>query len=190
MRALRITIFPRPVRGSTPVTTVIRDIDVNEPLEWIRNRTEVVDHRVLVLSDVFDLPDGTSIVEATLSAERRIRKDTERHMATLFHWDAMSLEISSPTGVISSTMPAPLDEDDVRYVLEVLAKHPAYRGQAVVVICKGWEVILGMRYGRVGKLGANVRPILEGAQEKVTNQPTPRDEALVREIDLALGTTN
>jgi hypothetical protein len=189
MKVLRSTIFPRPVKGAFPVTTVVRDLDMTVPLEEVRTSAEELDRSVLVLSDLFEVPDDTDTVAATLAAERRIRKDAERNMAMLFHWDAMAMKVTNPRSVISPTLPAPLGEADVRHVLDALAKHPDYRGHAIVAICEDWTIV-AMRYGRIGKLGPNVRRLLEGAQEKIvsTKHATPRDEALMREIDLALGT--
>ena len=191
MKVLRATVFPRPVKGSFPLTTVVRDIDMTESLEAIRDYAEALDRTSLVVSDLFELPDDTDIVAATLAAERRVRKDVERNMATLFHWDAMTLEVTRPTSVISPTLPAPLGEEDAGVTLEALAEHPGYKGHAVVVICEDWT-ILAMRHGKIGKLRSGVRTLLEGAAEKIipSSMATPKDEALIREIDLVLGTTN
>jgi hypothetical protein len=193
VRVLRSTLFPPPVKGSAPITTVLIESNVTEPFEKVIAGAVEVDLASLVVFDLFDVPEATSIVEATFEAQRRMEATgkTERHMATMFHWDAMAIEASRPGGVVSMTKPSPLPEADVRYVLIKLSRHPAYGGHAVVAICDDWT-ILGMRHGRVGKLGPNARPLLEGAREKVATSGamSPRDEALVREIDLALGTTN
>jgi len=188
MRVLRTTIFPRPVKGAAPVTTIVRDVDMTEPLEKVRDGAEALDRSALVVSDLFDLPDGTEILQATLEAERRIRKEAEKAMAVLFHWDAMAIESTRPGSVISPTFPAPLGETDVRYTLAALSRHPGYRGHSIVVICDDWTV-LAMRGGEIVQLGPNARTLLEGAKEKIvtSDNVSPRDAALVREIGLALG---
>jgi len=184
MKVLRTTIFPRPVKGAAPMTTIVRDIDMTEPLENVRDGAEALDRSALVISDLFDLPDGTEILQATLEAERRIRKDAEKHMATLFHWDAMACEATVRGSIISPTIPAPLGEEDVGCTLEALAKHPGYKGQSVVVICEDWTILV-MRDGVVLPLGPNARQILEGAQEKIISAENvgPKDVALMHEID-------
>ena len=63
------------------------------------------------------------------------------HMAMLFHWDAEALRSVKTGGVLSASVPAPLDASDIEFVFCQLAKHPNYLGQRVVAISKDHEII-------------------------------------------------
>jgi hypothetical protein len=63
------------------------------------------------------------------------------HMAMLFHYDAQALRNVKPNGVLSATIPAPLDASDIEFVFCQLAKHPNYLGQRVVAISQDHEII-------------------------------------------------
>jgi hypothetical protein len=62
-------------------------------------------------------------------------------MAMLFHYDAQALRNVKPNGVLSATIPAPLDASDIEFVFCQLAKHPNYLGQRVVAISQDHEII-------------------------------------------------
>ena len=67
----------------------------------------------------------------------------KRHndMAMLFHWDAAALKHVKPTGVLSATLPAPLDATDIEFVFCQLSRHPNYTGQRVVAFSCDHEIV-------------------------------------------------
>ena len=141
MLVLRSTMYPPPGTGNGPITTVLRETDLNCPLaEAIARMTAPLDLPLWVVADTFVVPPGTSIESATFEAQRRAgeRYEDEKNMAIAFYWYLGALLRTVDAGVVSATLPAPLDADALRGVAVALAKQPAYRRQTLIQIaCDG-----------------------------------------------------
>jgi hypothetical protein len=135
-----------------PITAVMVEGEINVTIE-----EAVAEQRILpggyVVCDVFEAPDDgngneTRVMRATLEAMRRQaeRAELEGYAAMLYHYDASCLERCSTFGVITATIPAPLDAETIIDVFEQLAHHPRYQHQLVVGISQD-EQIVTMRDG-------------------------------------------
>jgi hypothetical protein len=143
MRVLRATMYPSPNVGAR-LTTVIRECDLNCPLaEAVADATAPLDPPAFIATEIFAVPEDTSIEAATLEAKRRLgeRLDRECNQAIGFFYYAQALTRCAANGVVSATAPAPLDADELAEIAAALAKHPAYRRQTVVQIAEDGRVV-------------------------------------------------
>lgn len=129
MRILRQSAFASP--DMPPVTTMIRESDAPDTLESVRERMLAPD--LLVVSDIFETEDLVTEVEMVAEGMARIDAERESNMAVLYFHDLEALRITKPGGLLTTNRPAPLSEDQIRVVLDQLARHPNYEGQTVVV---------------------------------------------------------
>ena len=77
------------------------------------------------------------------------RQKDELNMAMLYFWDAKHLEKVTAGGVLSGTEPAPLNKDQVGYVLNQLKQHPNWKGQTVIVYARDMERLVLHPDGKV-----------------------------------------
>jgi hypothetical protein len=143
MRVLRATMYPPPSVG-LPLTTVMRACDLNCPLaEAVAGAIAPLDPPAFVATEIFDVPEDTSIESATFEAKRRLdeRLDRECNQALAFYWYARALTRCADNGLVSATAPAPLDANELAEVAAALAKHPAYRRQTLVQIAEDGRVV-------------------------------------------------
>lgn len=132
MRIIRNTLYIPP--GMEPMTITVKELDVSS-----KKPAPGMFHVV----DVFEAPDDTSDVTASLLSARRQQEEAEdeMNMAILFYWDQMALETVNPGGVLSASKPAPLTVEQLEYTLKLLAHSPAYKGQTILVISKDLQLV-------------------------------------------------
>lgn len=149
MRAVRVSMYGPDI--VQPITAVMFEDQISVTIEEL-----VAEQATLpggyVVCDVFETSDGGSVEErvmlGTLESLRRHaeRVELERNAALLYHYDAEALSRVSEGGVLTATIPAPLDAETIIDVLEQLAHHPNYRGQLVMAISED-ERLVTMRDG-------------------------------------------
>lgn len=134
MRVMRISHFAS--MFAPPLTMVLRDSDVTDTFESIHTGYEQKSPETFVVSDIFDMPDGTGIADATIEATRRMddaQKRREQDMAIRFFWVAQMLPMMHEGGHIISDKPAPLTGEELAYCEERVARHPNYKHQTTIV---------------------------------------------------------
>lgn len=137
MRAARISMYGPELE---PISAVLHEDELPGSLD-----DAIAEQRILpggyVVCDVFETEHD--LIGATLEAARRQveRALDERNAAMLYHYDADALTRVSEGGVLTATLPAPLDAKTIIDVLEQLARHPSYRGQLVVAISESCEIV-------------------------------------------------
>jgi hypothetical protein len=131
MRILR-SVMVTPMPELERMMVVVRDVDMAVPLEEINATGEFG----FVLEEIFEMPDDTSILNATIEAERRTNPEDERNMAILYYWTHMHFVMLKPGGIVMSTQPAPLSEEQIRYVWGMLASLTDYEGYNFKTITK------------------------------------------------------
>jgi hypothetical protein len=142
VRAVRVSMYGPELE---PITAVMVEDQINVTIEEL-----VRDQRVLpggyVVCDVFETEGD--VTQATLESVNRLAESSEREWAAalLYHWDASALQGVAEGGVLTATLPAPLDAETIIDVLEQLAHHPNYRGQLVMAISED-EQFITMRDG-------------------------------------------
>lgn len=143
MKVIRGTIYPT-TDAAGAMTQVIREPDLLGTLdEALRSLGDPVPG-ALIVTDVFEAAPAAGIEVVTIMAERRRQMTLQRelNMALLYHWDGDYLRHVSERGMLSGSIPAPhLREQDVRSVLQQLARHPNYRHQRVVAIARDWTML-------------------------------------------------
>lgn len=151
MKMLRTTWFdPRGYEPLTAVMAIREDLDPETiKAEEFAKTDELGFFAVVVIEDV----DGPEVPEELLTqivATRWLenRALTEGHMAMLYYYDAASLRMVKSDGVVMATKPAPLNKEDISFVLTRLAKHPDYEGQTIVCITEDSEIV-SMRNGEI-----------------------------------------
>lgn len=115
MKVLRATRYAPDLNA---ITMVIREPDATMPLEEVGG-----EEFGFLISDIFEMDEGTSTETCTLMAHDRMlwRAEDERNMALLYYWTFAQFRILKPGGVVISTEPAPLTEEQIRYVWKQLA---------------------------------------------------------------------
>lgn len=124
MKAIRVTMFPPPggsIQG--PITMIARESDLGGEIG-------PEDARFFDVRDEFEIPEGASEIEVVLMGAARASRaeETEGHMATAFYWWSRMIQVAR---LVWSDRPAPLKTEDVVYVFQRVAKHPAYVSQTV-----------------------------------------------------------
>lgn len=146
MRVLRSTMYRPPERdGFHPVTIVIREPDLSEPMDKaMEAATKPLPSPAFIVAEVFIVPDGTSIERATFEAHRRQqeRSRAECDMAIGFFWYLGWFLRMTEGGVIGATKPAPLEVDDLEAIARQLAKEPSYRRQTVRQIARDGRFVV------------------------------------------------
>lgn len=121
-----------------PVTVVVRARDLRTSPEKAAEEMEAVSPGAFVVSDIFEVDDEVynDPVKATFAGMRRLddsaRLDTEMNMALCYYWNANALDRLNSGGVLTSTRPAPLTEDQLSIVLRQLSRHPNYKQQRIM----------------------------------------------------------
>lgn len=148
MKVLRVSLYKSPyVTGQNPndpkapvnqpMSIVMREVDLAVPVDEAYNeqRFTAAENSGFATGEIFDVPDGSTIQHVTILAERRRQRRAQREVnqSMLFYWVAMHLPRVSTGGVISGTRPTPLNVKAVEEVLELLAVHPDYDHQRVIV---------------------------------------------------------
>lgn len=122
MRILR-TVMVSPMPELERIAVVVRDIDMKVPLEEVGASNDFG----FTYEHVFEMPDDTTIEQATIEAERQADPEGERNMAILYYWTYAQFGWLKDGGTIISPKPAPLSEEQIRHVWNLLSAHPDYR---------------------------------------------------------------
>lgn len=141
MRALRTSVWGSP--NDPPLTVIARQCDVSIPVEEVA--PEHWEVGFFLISDIFDVPDDTSLERATyLGAERASqRQREERDMAMAYFWYVTILRRINAGGTMQAAEAAPLSRADLEVVLRQVASHPNYRSQRIIMLdADGAEVTL------------------------------------------------
>ena len=148
MRAVRVSMYGPDLE---PITAVLVEDQLRVTID-----EAVAGQRTLpggyVVVDEFETDDDgepeARVMRATLEAANRQaeRADYEKNAAMLYHWNGMTLQRVSEGGVLTGTLPCPLDAETIVDVLVQLASHPLYRGQLVMAISED-EQFVTMRDG-------------------------------------------
>lgn len=137
MRAVRVSMYGPDLE---PVTAVMLEDQINVTIDEL-----IADQRIFpggyVVCDEFETEGD--VMRATIEAATRQteRIDIERNAAMLYYYDAGSLAMLAEGGVLTATLPAPLDAATIIDCLEQLAHHPLYRGQLIVAISADYEIV-------------------------------------------------
>lgn len=114
MKVLRVTRFAPDLSS---ITMVFRQQDAIMPLEEIGG-----EEFGFTITDIFDMEDGETELAAHMANDRMLwRAEDERNMALLYYWTFAQFRILKPGGMVLSTEPAPLTEEQIRYVWKQLA---------------------------------------------------------------------
>jgi hypothetical protein len=105
------------------VSVIVREPDAVMPLEEIGG-----EEFGFLVTDIFEMDGEPSIEIATHMAEdRRLwRAEDERNMALLYYWTFAQFPLLVKGGTVISTEPAPLTEEQIRYVWNQLANLDEY----------------------------------------------------------------
>lgn len=136
MRVLRATLY-QPTQA--PTTVVLRDCDLAVPIEEaVAAAQEGQEHASWISTEIFTVPEGTSIVGATLMAQQRLEQVAQReaNMALAFYWYTATLARVKSQGVVTATLPAPLCAEDLLLVAQAIARAPGYEQQTVIQIAE------------------------------------------------------
>src|SRR5581483_6835880 len=132
MRVLRCAVYPNPT--DPPVMTVARDCDLTDTIESAQHR--LITPGVFVAFDVYEMPDGTDIKEATFEAGRRTTAEMhlrEFNQALSYHWNGAALRRVREGGILMNDKPAPLSAEECATVLTQLAQHPNRKPNVTIV---------------------------------------------------------
>lgn len=115
MKVLRATRYSPALEATT---MVIREPDATMPLEEVGG-----EEFGFLITDIFEMDEGTSVKLCSLMASDRWlwRLEDEKNMAMLYYWTFAQFRVLKPGGVVISTEPAPLTEEQIRYVWKQLA---------------------------------------------------------------------
>lgn len=123
---LRFTMFPP---GGPPMTFAapedsFRDSigDTNMPSD------ELFVVKAPFTSEADDMPT-IAMEAARIAAERR---ETEGNMAIMYYWTIGQFVNVSERGTVAQKDPSPLTVDELRYVHDAIAQHPAYVQQRLL----------------------------------------------------------
>lgn len=121
MKILRATRFAPDLSS---VSIIMREPDAVMPLEEIGG-----EEFGFLITDIFEMDGEPSTEIATHMAEdRRLwRAEDERNMALLYYWTFAQFPLLTKGGMVASTEPAPLSEEQIRYVWNQLATLDEYR---------------------------------------------------------------
>ena len=132
MRILRSSLYP-PI-PLPPITTVVRASDVLYSLEAVQE--DLIDKSIgtLVIFEIFEMPDGVTIEQAALEAERRriAKVQREKDQAMLYYWSLMHLRRLNPHGIMMSDRPAPLDAEEMKAVYFQIMRTKEYQNQRFI----------------------------------------------------------
>lgn len=144
MKVLRCSCYPPNLE---PLTTVMRDVDLTVGIRTAAERSKIL-AGAFVATEIFAMDEG-GIEEATEEALVRLERkaDRERNAAILYHWSGLQLPRLEHDGVLTGTLPAPLNSHEVVSALTQLAEHPNYQSQTVMIISEDMELVL-MRNGK------------------------------------------
>lgn len=135
MKVIRQTLWGHPHRADSPaVTMVARFCDLQNPEKAVEDLQRALPGGFIV-TEIFELPDGVGIAEATFEGLKRLRKneEDERNQAILYHYTVENyLPKLIETGVAFNSRPHPLDAEQIAAVFEQVAKHPVYKKQTLV----------------------------------------------------------
>jgi hypothetical protein len=148
MRVIRLSMFKNP---DEHVDMVMRESDLSVPIEEMPRQMRMQDFPVLF--DLFYMPDGVDIQQATFEAMQRMRAraSIERNMAILYFWFTRSLlRVLTPGGMWQAKDPAPIGADDVAFVFQQIAEHSGYRGQTLRTASNDGFIVV-MVNGRVSR---------------------------------------
>ena len=152
MRIWRSSLYKSPLpEDFPPLGTILREQDMNCTIEQAIAEAPPVPG-ALIINDIFEVDhEVESPIEMGLLVRARLeeRQQRELNMAMLYFWDAMHLERVNQGGVLSGTEPAPLNCDEVGYVLNQLKRHPNWRQQTVVVYASDMERVVLHPDGKV-----------------------------------------
>lgn len=145
MRVLRSSMWADP--DNDPATIIVRDSDVTDSLESIREQLldpptgAGSEYRPFVTFDIFEMKDA-EILGATQEAAQRQDLDRERDMAILFFFATQTvLPITNANGLWIAPDPSPLSLDQIELALNQVAMHPVYEQQKVVFLSEDGERI-------------------------------------------------
>ena len=157
MRVLRITLWVSP-DPKDAITTIFLDRDVKASLEETLTNLKSTTQEGLVLADIFEAPDGSSLKEAGGLAWGRLRTAWERetNQACLFFHAVRTFNMLTPTGMMVTTQQAPLTGVEIQEVLEQLARHPARDGRGALVLSNEGTAI---ELSKDGKIATTKIPI-------------------------------
>lgn len=143
MRILRSTFYAPDL---TPMSTVVRDSDVIDTLEGVRESVKTPGY--FTVFEIFDVDGDIGIEEATHAAGKRINFDDEKNQAIQFYWACAQFQLASENGHVIMPEPAPLTSDQVRVVFDQIKDHPDYKHQTVVATSREADIIT-LRDGKV-----------------------------------------
>lgn len=127
MKYLRLTHWPT-IDG--PTTMVLGEDSMTvPPLEAVEGMLNA--GLGFFTYEVFDT-DATSIVEATIEAQRRVGDD-DRNMAIAYIYYVQALGRLTPGGTMASTEAPPLSREQVAWVLRSVAHDEAYQDQRFII---------------------------------------------------------
>lgn len=140
MRVLRCSVYAD--APSAPLTTVFRDRDLADSIEGAREQLIRHSPHALVVVEIFSMLNG-STQEAAFEALQRAHgyKETEQHMALLYHWSVRQFELLNAGGKLLMDRPAPLSESNIRYVFAQLSMRNDYRDFTIVGIANDKKIV-------------------------------------------------
>lgn len=138
-RVLRMTNWP-PLGAGEPVTVIVEEDSLEGTVEESVAHMLEASAGTFVAVDVFESGAGVAAHLAG-AARAAAARDDERNAAILYYWAAAHLPLLAEHGVLMTRDPAPLSADEVRDVLLQLSRHPAYRGQRVVVAAADGTIV-------------------------------------------------
>lgn len=129
MRYLRLSLYGDP---RNPLTTVVRESDLIDTLESIRERQvrEINEGGGFACSEIFEGADA--LEEVTVAAAANIDREHERHLAIAFFWYLGVMQSGRQNAVIlpnplGEGYPAPMSGDEAWDVFEQMTRAPTYR---------------------------------------------------------------
>lgn len=138
MRILRSTMYAPDL---TPITTVVRDSDMIDTLESVRESVKTPGY--FCTFEIFDVPEDMEIETVTMVAMERLTAlgEAPRNQAIQFYWATMQFQLVSDDGAVIMPEPAPLSTDQVVEVFQQIPDHPDYKRQTLVASSMEGEVI-------------------------------------------------
>lgn len=140
MKALRMTFFSPEL---DPVTTVVLEDSLTKEIKEAAREIEESAAGAFVITDIFNVPDGSDLVYTGLTAQQRAsdRIERERDMALTYYYDAGQFGMLGVGGTLTMTRPAPLSAAELEVPLRQLARHPLYRDFIVMAISEDARLI-------------------------------------------------
>lgn len=136
MKAIRTSVYPPggDFFSGPEATFVTTENDITVSAEVFVEEMEHVDPMTFAIVEPFDVPTDDIVVATTFAMQRAAAKiQDEANMAILFYYDAHTLNIVAPGGILSTSQPSPLRRDQIEYVGRMLQRHPNYRHQTIIV---------------------------------------------------------